>query len=114
MTTRPSKTGLRFPKPIPKKKEKRQRKAKNREWVSWVRAKVFEREKNQCRVCHQRAEEMHEIQFRSLGGLVSLKNSIAVCRPCHRDLQQLRIDVVGDDANGELSFPPHVNKRSGW
>tara|TARA_R110000824_G_scaffold8899_3_gene40409 strand:- start:19756 stop:20097 length:342 start_codon:yes stop_codon:yes gene_type:complete len=110
--THPSKSGVGFPKPIPRKKEKRQREAKNREWVSWVRVKVFEREKNQCRVCQQQAEEMHEMRFRSLGGLVSLKNSIAVCRSCHRDLQQHRIDVVGDDANGILTFDPHVNKTS--
>lgn len=108
--TRRSKVGLAFPKPTPKKKEKRAKKTKNREWVSWVRERVFERDKNRCRVCQKPAEEMHEIRFRSLGGLVSLSNSIAVCRSCHRDLQQIRLDVVGDDANDFLQFIPHVEK----
>jgi hypothetical protein len=109
---RRSDDGLAFPKPVSKKSEKRKKKAKNREWVSWVRERVFKREGHQCRVCGKRAEEMHEIQFRSLGGIVSLNNSIAVCRPCHRDLQQHRMDVVGDNANGDLEFVPHVDKWS--
>ena len=109
MTHRRS-SGLKFPKPVPKKKEKRAKKAKSREWVSWVRARVFERDKNKCRVCAKRAEEMHEIVFRSLGGLISLSNSIAVCRSCHVELQQHRLDVVGEDANDPLQFIPHTNK----
>jgi hypothetical protein len=107
-----SEDGLKFPKPVSKKTEKRKKKSKNRAWVSWVRERVFTRDSHRCRVCQKPAEEMHEIQFRSLGGLVSLKNSIAVCRSCHQDLQQLRVDVVGDDANGELEFVPHVNKKA--
>lgn len=105
-----SNDGLAFPKPVSKKIEKRKKKAKNREWVSWVRERVFDRDGHKCRVCSKRAEEMHEIKFRSLGGLVSLNNSIAVCCECHMDLQQHRLDVVGDNANGDLKFIPHVNK----
>jgi 5-methylcytosine-specific restriction endonuclease McrA len=105
---------LKFPKPVSKKSEKRKKKAENREWVSWVRERVFERDNHQCRVCQNRAEEMHEIVFRSLGGLVSLNNSIAVCRECHVKLQRHVLDVAGDNANEDLQFAPHVDKPSGW
>ena len=103
---------LLFPKPTPKRTEKQRKKAKNNQWVKWVRERVFERDEYACRMCKKQAEEMHDIKFRSLGGLVSLNNSIAVCRSCHREIQQLRVDVIGDDANGELEFVPHVYKKT--
>jgi hypothetical protein len=109
----PSKDGLKFPKPVSRKSEKRKKKAKNRAWVSSVRERVFLRENNLCRVCKNRAEEMHEIQFRSLGGLVSLENSIAVCRICHALLQTNVLKVEGDNANGELEFVPK-HKKEAW
>lgn len=39
-----------------------------------------------CEICHQKAEtlEPHEKLHRSLGGKVSLENSVEVCRRCHR------------------------------
>ena len=114
MKTSRSKGTLKFPKPVSRKTEKRKKKAENSAWVSWVRERVFLRENNLCRVCGNRAEEMHEMTFRSLGGLVSLKNSIAVCRSCHVKLQRHILDVHGDDANGELTFAPHVDKKSRW
>jgi nitrate/TMAO reductase-like tetraheme cytochrome c subunit len=103
---------LKFPKPVHSKTQKRKKKAEKGEWTSWVRERVFERDNNQCRVCHKRAEEMHEIVFRSLGGLVSLNNSIAVCRECHVKLQRHILDVNGDNANGDLEFVPHVSRWS--
>lgn len=54
---------------------------------------------------------MHEVRFKSLGGLVSVLNSIAVCRRCHRMLQQHELDVIGVDANHQLSFVPHERRR---
>ena len=105
---------MKFPKPVPSKTQKRKKKAEKGQWVSWVRERVFERDNHRCRVCHKRAEEMHEIVFRSLGGLVSLNNSIAVCRACHVHLQRHVLDVVGDNANEEMQFVLHVDKKSGW
>lgn len=42
-----------------------------------------------CENCGQRCEylEPHEKKHRSLGGRLSLENTIMVCRPCHRILQ---------------------------
>jgi hypothetical protein len=78
-----------------------------------VKAAVFARDKSQCRVCGKPAEEMHELRFRSLGGVRSLENSIAVCifrgHNCHRLLQTHCIDVEGEDANKRLVF--HWNRR---
>lgn len=108
----PSKKPFGFPKPVSRKTEKRKKRAAQGKLVSWVREQVFERDDYQCRACHKRAEEMHEIVFRSLGGVVSLSNSIALCRECHANIQQHRVDVVGRDANEGLKFVPHVSKWS--
>jgi hypothetical protein len=77
-----------------------------------IKAKVFARDKGKCRVCGSQADEMHELDFRSLGGKRSLENSIAVCifrgNNCHRYLQTHAIDVEGSDANARLVF--HWNR----
>lgn len=77
-----------------------------------IKAQVFARDGGKCRVCGGQAEEMHELEFRSLGGKRSLENSIAVCifrgNNCHRLLQTHAIDVEGENANQRLVF--HWNR----
>lgn len=66
-----------------------------------IRAFVFDREQDICRCCRlRRADSMHELRFRSLGGKVSKRNSVAVCGSgttgCHGFLQSWQISWVGD------------------
>lgn len=83
------------------------RKAKEAERIA-IKKLVFARDGGKCRVCGGRAEEMHELDFRSLGGQRSLENSIAVCifrgKNCHQLLQKHAIEVEGTDANTRLIF----------
>ncbi len=71
-----------------------------------VRRHVMGRERGECRCCREffrrrrPATDMHEIRFRSLGGVVSPFNSIAVCRPCHELLQRHTIRVVVVSVDG--------------
>ena len=57
-----------------------------------IKAQVFKRDGGRCRVCGAPATEMHELVFRSRGGVRSLHNSIAVCdwraNSCHQMLQK--------------------------
>lgn len=89
--------------------------------VEAVRRAVFLREGCECRVCrelyhrHRPAQSMHEIQFRSLGGSISLENSIAVCGSgtsgCHGRLQRRRILVetlTPAGAEGPLLFRERI------
>lgn len=87
--------------------------------VKAVRLAVFERERNMCRCCgHRKADSMHEIRPRSLGGKVSLENSIAVCGSgttgCHGHLQGHRIRVVGKNAKRTLAFHPATQAARDW
>jgi hypothetical protein len=79
--------------------------------VKAIRAAVFERDRYLCRCCgHRPAESMHEIRPRSLGGKVSLENSIAACGSgttgCHGFMQSHQIRVMGKNAQRTLSFAP--------
>jgi hypothetical protein len=79
--------------------------------VKAIRAAVFERDRFLCRCCgHRPAESMHEIRPRSLGGKVSLENSIAACGSgttgCHGFMQSHQIRVMGKNAQRTLSFAP--------
>jgi len=82
-----------------------------------VRPLVFARERGECRVCtelykrRRAAQTMHEIQPRSLGGIRSTENSIAVCGSgttgCHGALQAYRIrceKLTPAGADGPLRF----------
>ena len=95
---------IRFPKGRTRKSLKAAAKRQHAAEVRRIRALVFEREDGLCRCCKKaRATEMHEIVFRSLGGKVSLENSIAICNTCHCLLQSLVIGCVGD-AQETLTF----------
>jgi 5-methylcytosine-specific restriction endonuclease McrA len=79
--------------------------------VKAIRAAVFERDRYLCRCCgHRPAESMHEIRPRSLGGKVSMTNSIALCgdgtRGCHGYITRHEVRVMGKDAERPLSFAP--------
>jgi hypothetical protein len=86
-----------------------------------IRAYVFAREQNICRCCRiRRSESMHELHFRSLGGKVSKRNSVAVCgdgvRGCHGFLQRNEIAWQGESlgAEGLLMFHPKTAPSAEW
>jgi 5-methylcytosine-specific restriction endonuclease McrA len=101
-------------KPVTRKREKAARKRAQAKVTATVRAFVFTRDKGRCRVCGGQAHELHELRFRSLGGKVSMHNSIAICRGCHSDMQEHRVDYMFIDdrlgANGLIHFT-HVTKK---
>lgn len=63
---------------------------------------------------------MHELLFRSLGGKVSRRNSVAVCGSgvsrCHGYLQRNEIEWQGDSqgAEGTLIFRPRTCRAAEW
>ena len=86
-----------------------------------IRAYIFEREEHICRCCRIRAAaSMHELLFRSLGGKVSKRNSVAVCgdgvQGCHGFLQRhaiaYRTGVEG--AEGLVEFQPRSDQAAEW
>lgn len=110
-------------KPIPRKRLKARAKREKRDKTAEVRAYVFTREQGICRCCRfRRSTSMHEIRFRSNGGKVSRRNSIAVCgdgvQGCHGRLQRhdircnIRHDGLG--AEGILDFQAHNAESGEW
>jgi hypothetical protein len=86
-----------------------------------VRALVFEREQNVCRCCRlRRADTMHELIPRSIGGKACLSNSVAVCgdgtRFCHGYLQRQEIVYQGgpEGAEATLWFKPQTVPAARW
>lgn len=90
-----------------------------------IRDYVFAREQEICRCCRlRRAESMHELVFRSQGGKVSKRNSVAVCgqlvgteQCCHTYLQQYEIEWQQADLNGaegQLEFKPVTDRAAEW
>lgn len=99
-----SDTRLAYPKPEPRKRVMARAKRTHAEFVSEIRTYVFGRERGICRCCRvRRAESMHELRPKSLGGRVSRRNSIAVCGSgttgCHGHLQQHQV-VYGAGQSG--------------
>ena len=93
-----------------------------------LRAYIFAREGGLCRCCrHRKAESLHELQPRSLGGVPSPENSIAVCGTivgaapsCHTYLQLHQIrwiasqPWIGEGAEGGLIFEPLTDEARRW
>jgi len=113
---------LRFAKPEPIKAQKARLKADRNALIASVRADVMQRD-TRCRVCLKSGLtglEMHEIVPRSrLGGkqpheIFNTVNCIALCRHCHRDVTENRIDLVpaseGLGANGPVTSQPKTPK----
>lgn len=102
-----------------RKRLKNRTKRQQSKRVKSIRTQVFDRDQGICRCCGIRvADSMHEIVPRSLGGKVSLTNSIAVCgsgtTKCHGMPQGHRIWVHGRDANGPLRFEPATQAAKDW
>src|SRR5262245_35672387 len=97
-----------FPKPKSRVLERHRQRTRIESKHKAIKRAVMERDNQTCRVCGKPAESVHELRFRSLGGKVSLENSIAVCgsgtTKCHGKLQRHRILVMGSNANGTLTF----------
>lgn len=91
-----------------------------RDAIAETRVFVFGRERGICRCCRFRpAESMHELRFKSLGGKVNKRNSVAVCgdgvNGCHGMLQRNQITYEPrDGANGTLYFTPTDQTRADW
>ena len=107
----------------PRKRTKARKKRVHRGDVAEVRVYVFGREREICRCCRFRvAESMHELRFKSLGGKVSRRNSVAVCGSgttgCHGYLQEHDIDWDEMDENrraeATLHFIPVTEYAAEW
>jgi len=117
--------GCAQPKPEPRAKTKRREDRLQADHDAKVRAFVFARERDLCRVCRIRAaESRHELIARSLGGKVSQRNCIAVCGQivgavpsCHTFLQSHAIhwqDYCGAGAVDTLWFTPTTQEAADW
>lgn len=114
-------TRLAFPKAERKAKSKARQIRVKAKQTKDVRQYVFGRERYRCRCCRLRtANSLHEIQFRSQGGKVSRRNSIAVCgdgvNGCHGFMQRHEVSVfIGlEGAEGDLKFTPHTQASADW
>jgi hypothetical protein len=101
-----------------RRKRKRDKKKAHREAVQTVRPAIFAASGGICVCCGvRRAESMHEEVPRSLGGKVSLDNSIPVCgsgtTKCHGFLQRNAIKVTRDD-EGRRVFTPTTRAAIAW
>lgn len=115
-------TGLGFPKPEPRKRVKAREKRSYADHVKAVRDYVFGRERGICRCCRARAaQSMHELVFKSLGGKVQRKNSVAVCGElgndiefCHGLLQahQIIFGAGQRGAESTLTFTPTTQRAA--
>jgi hypothetical protein len=112
--------GIAQPKPEPSKRTKARAKREQRDRTAEIRAYVFGRERGLCRCCRvRRADSMHEIRPRSLGGKVSKANSIAACGSgttgCHGFMQANEIAVLGSgNADHCLWFHPKSAAAASW
>jgi hypothetical protein len=93
------------PRQVAKEEKKSRIAALDRAGKTAVRA----RDKGICRVCGRKATEVHEaLDFKSLGGVACLENSIQVCAEpkgkCHALLQQHGIRVIGEHCSKPLIF----------
>ena len=87
-----------------------------------IRVYVFAREQEICRCCRlRRAESMHELKFRSQGGKVSKRNSVALCgdgvQGCHGFLQRHEIGWRSNEpqrAEDLLQFAPLTRAAADW
>ena len=113
-----------IPKPEPRKRTKRRKDRARADHVREVRQYVFARERDTCRICRfRRADSMHELRFRSLGGTVSKRNSVAVCGSgttgCHGFAQRHEIEWSGRasrdaGAEGTLWFQAMTTAAAEW
>ncbi len=111
-----------IPKGTPRKTLKGRKQRTQRKETGEVRAYVFARERNICRCCRfRRADSMHELRPRSLGGKRSRTNSVAVCgdgvNGCHGFLQRYEIEWSGTApwyAESTLWFQAMSQRAAEW
>lgn len=108
-------------KPEPRKKSKARQKRHKLANTHAVHDYVFGREREICRICRWRsAGSMHELRFRSLGGKVSRKNSVAACGTgvtgCHGLAQKNEIAYKETElgAEGVLWFQAKTKAAADW
>lgn len=67
---------------------------------------VDHRDDDACRNCGFGSERLHHhhLRPRSLGRDDTESNLLLLCADCHRDVHDKRLVIVGDDANGSLTF----------
>lgn len=100
---------------------KARKRTARRALVADIRAYVFGRERSLCRACRlRRADSMHELKPRSLGGTVSKRNSVALCGDgvagCHGLItrHELQSEAGPLGAEGTLTFIPRTVKAAEW
>ena len=85
--------GLRFPKPVAKITEARQKERdRHREWTAAKKA-VTARDKGLCRCCGKPGVHVHHLIYRSHGGTKSIDNLVLLCVACHQDIHAKLIRV---------------------
>ena len=112
--------GIGCPKPQPGyfKRLKARRKQDRKDANAAVRPVVVDCHGGFCACCRIRlAQSTHEIKFRSVGGQVSVDNTIPVCGTgttgCHGHLQEHRIRVERA-SDGSLTFTPRYPVAARW
>lgn len=112
-----------IPKPVSRKTVKGRKLRARFKNTHDVRAYVFARERDLCRICRFRpADSMHELRQRSLRGKVSRQNSVAVCGSgttgCHAFAQGHAIRYAfehdGLGAEGTVTFTPVTEPAAEW
>jgi hypothetical protein len=99
-----------FPKPLPRKVEKRKDLVTRDTRVDRAKTTIRQRHEYRCCVCGRWTMVVHENHFRSLGGTVSLENSFLACDfphgDCHPLLQQHWITpfVLGSESREPRDF----------
>jgi len=108
-------TGIAFPKPEPRKLQRRRRRRHEKAWISSVRQEVFARD-SRCRACGGIAgnHHLHEIVFRSatrgrpIEERINTQNCVRLCLSCHQAIHLNRLTVVVQDssrgADGVVDF----------
>ena len=92
--------------------------AEAKDEIATIRRAVFERASDICEICHRRrAESMHEVKPKSLGGIVSLDNSIAVdgsgTTGCHGFAQRHEV-IVTAVVDGRRIWTPITDAARKW
>jgi len=102
-----------LPKPAPRFRVKQQQRKALESQKRDVHRLTSIRDHFRCRACGCRCRstmevvpdrlEHHEIKFRSLGGEISLSNTLVLCLACHHEAQTHVLQIVGN-ADQQVTF----------
>ena len=101
---------MRVPKPTPHILTKMLRQRQDRREDEAIKREIRVRDHHTCRCCNRDGREVHEHKRRGAGGVVSLTNSMTLCKVCHSLIGDRYIQVeMADglktfDANFPLRF----------